>query len=156
MIDEAWPLQKKGVVPTKGTLIVNEFQEALIKFEPKTRGQEVLHAETYRQFNAFAEARRQRLHAVATGIPALLWWVVFIGAGVNILLIWMLDMKLVPHMILSGVISFYLATLIALIAAMDNPFRGEVCVSPDPYENVYEQVMTREPAHNPASQPKAP
>ena len=47
-------------------------------------------------------------------------------------------MKLVPHLILSGVISFYLATLIALIAAMDNPFRGEVCVSPDPYENVYE------------------
>jgi hypothetical protein len=68
----------------------------------------------------------------------------------------MLDMKLVPHLILSGVISFYLATLIALIAAMDNPFRGEVCVSTDPYENVYNTEMTREAAQAPAEQYTAP
>ena len=30
---------------------------------------------------------------------------------------------------------------IALIAAMDNPFRGEVCVSSDPYTYVYETQM---------------
>jgi hypothetical protein len=156
VIDEAWPLQKKGIVPTKGSLIINDFQETLIRFEPKTKGQEILHAETYRQFNSFVEARRLRLHSVTTGIPAILWWVVFIGAGVNILLIWMLDIKLVPHLILSGVISFYLATLIALIAAMDNPFRGEVCVSPEPYELVYQTVMKVEPTQAPAAQPKAP
>ncbi len=156
VIDEAWPLQKRGIIPAKGTVIINEFQDALIRFEPKTKGQEILHGETYRQFNAFVEARRQRLHAVGTGIPPLLWWVVFIGAGVNILLIWMLDIKLLPHMILSGVISFYLATLIALIAAMDNPFRGEVCVSSEPYELVYETVMRHETTQDPAPQPKAP
>jgi hypothetical protein len=151
VIDKAWPLQKKGIIPTEGTTIANHFQESLIRFEPGTKGQEILHAETYRQFNAFAEARRQRLYAVTTGIPGLLWWVVFIGAGVNILLIWMLDMKLVPHFILSGVISFYLATLIALIAAMDNPFRGEVCVSSDPYESVYQNVMKQDTEPAPGS-----
>ena len=156
VIDGAWPLQKKGIVPTQGTAIIDLFQDSLVKFEPQTKGQEILHAETYRQYNALVEARRQRLHAVDTGIPGILWWVVFIGAGVNVLLIWMLEMKLVPHMVLSGVISFYLATLIALIAAMDNPFRGEVCVSPDPYENVYETVMKPESTHAPAPQPKAP
>lgn len=156
VIYEAWPLQKKGIVPTKGTLLINEFQDSLIRFEPKTKGQEILHAETYRQFNAFVEARRMRLHSVTTGIPALLWWVVFIGAGVNILLIWMLDIKLLPHIILSGVISFYLATLIALIAAMDNPFLGEVCVSPDPYELVYQTVMKGETTQNPVPPIKTP
>jgi hypothetical protein len=141
VVDEAWPQQKQGIVPTGGTDLIDRFQELLVRFEPRTKGQEILHAETYRQFNSFAEARRQRLYAVTTGIPALLWWVVFIGAGVNIVLIWMLEMKLVPLLILSGVISFYLATLIALIAAMDNPFRGDVCVSSNPYESVYQNVM---------------
>jgi len=157
VIDEAWPDQKKGIVPTKGTMMINQFQEMLTRFEPKTRGQEILRAECYRQFNAFSEARRQRLNSVTTGIPAILWWVVIIGAGVNILLIWMLEMKLLPHLILSGVISFYLATLIALIAAMDNPFRGEVSVSPDAYEAVYKTDMQHHlpPATTP-SQPKSP
>jgi Protein of unknown function (DUF4239) len=156
VIDEAWPLQKKGIIPAGGTVMVNDFQDRMIRFEPKTKGQEILHAETYRQFNAFVEARRLRLHSVTTGIPALLWWVVFIGAGVNILLIWMLDVKLVPHLVLSGVISFYLATLIALIAAMDNPFLGEVCVQPDAFESVYESVMKHEPTEAPTSRPGAP
>ena len=39
------------------------------------------------------------------------------------------------------VLLLLLATLIALVAAMDNPFLGEVCVSSDPYESVYEHVM---------------
>jgi hypothetical protein len=156
VIDEAWPLQKKGIVPTEGTRMINHYQDTLIKFEPVTKGQEILHAEAYRQFNSFAESRRQRLHAVSTGIPALLWWVVLIGAGVNTVLIWMLDMKLMPHLILSGVISFYLATLIALVAAMDNPFRGEVCVSPEAYEIVYETVMMPVRAQGPVQQPQTP
>lgn len=156
VIDEAWPLQKKGVIPQRGTEMVGEFHQNLSRFEPQTMGQQVVHAEAYRQFNNFVDSRRQRLHSVTTGIPAILWWVVFIGAGVQILLIWMLDVKLVPHLLLSGVIAFYLATLIALIAAMDNPFRGEVSISPEAYELVYKTVMTTAVAPIPAPQPKAP
>jgi hypothetical protein len=58
---------------------------------------------------------------------------------------WILDMKLMSHFVLSGVVSFYLATLIALVAAMDNPFLGEVSVSPDAYQMVLDTVMTPEP-----------
>jgi hypothetical protein len=70
---------------------------------------------------------------------------VLLGAGVAVFLMWMLDMKLMSHFILSGVVSFYLATLIALVAAMDNPFRGEVSVSSEPYQMVLDTVMAPEP-----------
>jgi hypothetical protein len=106
--------------------------------------QQIVHAETIHQLNMFTEARRARLQAVNTGIPAILWTVVILGAGVAIFLMWMLDMKLIPHFILSGVVSFYLATLIALVAAMDYPFRGEVSVGADPYQMVLDTVMAPE------------
>lgn len=141
VIKEAWPLQQKGLIPTKGTLIVNEFQKELVKFEPQTKSQEIVHAEAFSQLNSFIEARRLRLHSVTTGIPAILWAVVLIGGAVQIFLLWLLEMKLVPHCLLSGVIAFYLATLIALIAAMDNPFRGEVSVTPDAFQLVLDTVM---------------
>jgi hypothetical protein len=145
VIKEAWPLQKKGLIPTKGTIIVNEFQKELMKFEPTTIGQQILHTEAIHQFNAFTEARRARLQSVTTGLPAILWAVVLIGAAVAIFLMWILDMKLVSHFVLSGVVSFYLATLIALVAAMDNPFLGEVSVSSDAFQLVLDTLMTPEP-----------
>jgi hypothetical protein len=145
VIKEAWPLQKKGRIPIKGTQIVNVFEKELMKFEPQTVTQQILHTEAIHQLNSFTEARRSRLQAVTTGIPAILWAVVIIGAGVAIFLMWILDMKLISHFVLSGVVSFYLATLIALVAAMDNPFLGEVSVSPEPYQLVLDTVMTPEP-----------
>jgi hypothetical protein len=145
VINEAWPLQKKGLIPTKGTKIVNQFEKELLKFEPQTVTQQIMHTETIHQLNAFTEARGARLQAVTTGIPAILWTVVIIGAGVAIFLMWILDMKLISHFVLSGVVSFYLATLVALVAAMDNPFLGEVSVSADPYQMVLDTVMAPEP-----------
>jgi hypothetical protein len=157
VIKEAWPLRQQGLIPTKGTKIVNEFEKELIKFEPRTVTQQIMHAETIHQLESFTEARRARLQAVNTGIPAILWTVVLIGAGVAIFLMWILDMKLVSHFVLSGVVSFYLATLIALVAAMDNPFRGEVSVGPDPYQMVLDTVMVPEPpvVESPGASPAA-
>jgi hypothetical protein len=83
-----------------------------------------------------------RLAAVTGGIPPILWYVVVIGAAINILLIWMLDMRLITHLFFGGLIAFFLATLIALVAAMDNPFRGEVSVTADAFESVYKLLMT--------------
>ena len=56
---------------------------------------------------------------------------VVIGAVPNIVLIWMLDMEVHVHVLLSGVLSVFLGVVIFLIAAMDNPFRGDVSVGPD-------------------------
>jgi hypothetical protein len=50
-------------------------------------------------------------------------------------------MKLIPQLFLGGITSFFLATLIALVAAMDNPFRGEVSIGPDAFQLIYDQLM---------------
>ncbi len=141
VIDEAWPLQRQGIIPPGGVQMVSDFQDELMKFEPTTPRLEILHAQTLAQFNTFVESRRLRLHAVNTGIPAIIWYVMLIGAAVNIVLIWLLDMKLIVHLFLGGVISFFLATLIAMTVAMDNPFRGEVSIPPTAFELLYEQYM---------------
>jgi hypothetical protein len=141
IIDEAWPQQQKGLLPKEGVAFINRYQDTLISFEPKTKAQEILHAETLRAFNEMVTARRKRIDAIEAEIPDILWYVVYLGAGINLLLIWLLDMRLVTHLFLGGIISFFLAALIALVGAMDKPFRGEVSVSSDPYKDIYEQLM---------------
>jgi len=56
-------------------------------------------------------------------------------------LIWLFDLRLRPHLILGGLVSFYLATVISVIALLDHPFRGDLGVSSEAFELVYNQLM---------------
>jgi hypothetical protein len=70
-----------------------------------------------------------------------MWYVVVVGAIINIALVWLFEMKLVTHLFLGGLLSFFLGAVILLIAVMDNPFRGEVSISPAAFEEVYRATM---------------
>src|SRR5262249_38566696 len=93
VINESWPLQRQGKVPAKGQTILDRFQGTMIKYEPKSRAQEILHAELFNQYNQLLEAQRKRVLAVTSAIPDILWFVVYIGAVINVLWIWLLEMK---------------------------------------------------------------
>jgi hypothetical protein len=144
VIDEAWPLQRKGIIPKGGIEKVVAFQQRLTQFEPKTKAQELLHAEALREFNKFVELRRLRLHSVTTGIPAVMWYVVIVGAIINIALVWLFELNFMPRLFLGAILAFFLGTMVCLIAAMDNPFRGEVSVSPEAFELVIELMDAQE------------
>ena len=142
IISEDWPLQQKGIVPTKSTEIVNIFQSQLSSYPLVTPRDQILFQEIVRQFNGFIEKRRQRLNAVNTGLPSLVWLILFIGAFINIVLTWLLVIqnKKLDIAINTG-IGLLLGSLIFLIAAMDNPFRGEYCVSSDAFQLLLNGLM---------------
>jgi hypothetical protein len=140
-IERDWPLQQRGIVPAEGTHRLRQFTDDLLSFEPAQMRDEVVHAETLRQVNNYMDLRRSRLNSVTVGIPPVLWWVVGIGAVLAVLLVAMLDMEIHVHLILGAALSLFLGLVIFLIAAMDNPFRGEVSVTSDPFRQVYASLM---------------
>jgi hypothetical protein len=143
VIEEAWPLQRAGVIPEGGVQRAAAIYERLVTFEPQTKAQEALHEATLRQFNTFFEYRRTRLYSVNSGIPTIMWLTVVVGAVINILLIWLFDLRLGTHLLLGGLISFFTATMICLIALLDNPYRGEVSIPPEAFQLIYDQLMAK-------------
>lgn len=140
-IEDAWPLQRKGIDPWK----VNRaapLHARLALVEPQTEGHKALHNAALRQFNDFFEARRLRLFYVTAGIPPIMWYTVAVGALINMFLIWMFDLRLRTHLLLGGAISFFTGTMICLIVLLDNPYRGAVGVSPYAFELIYGQMMS--------------
>jgi hypothetical protein len=137
VIEEEWPIQQQGDVPTKSIGRITEFQRKLTTFEPRTPGQEVLHAEAFSQFNKFIEDRRARLNSVSASLPSALWWVLSVGALINLLLMSMLAVRnLAAHLVISGLFAVFVAMMIFLIVAMDNPFLGEFSVAPTSFERL--------------------
>jgi len=137
----AWPEHQQGRVPEGSEVRLKAFQESLLAFEPQTSAQHIVHAESLRQFNIFMERHRLRQHAVTTGIPPIMWYVVIVGAILNISLIWLFDIDFLSHLALGGMLAFFLGTVIFLIAAMDHPFRGEVSIAPEAFETLYWERM---------------
>jgi hypothetical protein len=58
VIEEAWPAQRRGVIPEGGTARTTAFQNRLLSFQPQTRSEVILHAETIAQFGVFVDYRR--------------------------------------------------------------------------------------------------
>jgi Protein of unknown function (DUF4239) len=142
IVNEAWPSQRKGILPKGASKIVNKFQAKLLEIHPNNARDLLLYEKILDELNNVNNMRRQRLNVVTSGLPSTVWMVVFFGAIINIFLTWLL---IIPNnrldIIINALSGALLGSLIFLIAAMDNPFRGEVSVSPEPYLLLLEGIM---------------
>ena len=147
VIHEAWPLMRKGQVPSAGNEWMDRVQAGLISFEPATEGQKALHAETLAAFNRALEARRLRLDAVGTGLPGVMWVVIVFGAVISISACYFFrveDARL--HGLLVVLLSVLIGLVICMTVVMNHPFRGDLGLRADPYQLVYDQMMTPPPS----------
>jgi hypothetical protein len=112
-----------------------------VSFEPTTQTQQIVLQQTISNIDNLYQFRIERLAGVSMAIPGVFWYVVLIGAAINIILLWMLDMRFLPQLVLGGMIAFFLGVMIFLLIAMDQPLRGAVRIPSSSYELVYHVLM---------------
>ncbi|QYK49790.1 MAG: DUF4239 domain-containing protein [Phycisphaeraceae bacterium] len=143
VIEEAWPLQRKGEVPVGGVARIDTLQGHLIAFQPETESQKILRAEAFRAYNTMVLARRLRLDSVTTGLPAVMWFVVIAGALIGLTSSFFFKVDDARFQSIHAVLlSTFIGLVIFLIVALDRPYRGDLGLSAEPYQLVYDQLMT--------------
>lgn len=143
IIDNEWPLHKRGDVP-RGTLeLLERAQKAFFAFEPGTEGQKIVHAEIVQAFNRIIEHRRLRLQTVQdTALPAELWMVVTLLGVIAIASCFLLRVEsLRMHVLITSLVAAPIALLLFFIAVTDRPFQGGVHVSSKPFQTVLEEII---------------
>lgn len=142
VIHEAWPQQRQGKVPREGVEWMDRLQARLYSFEPATRGQEIIHAETLSAFNALVQKRRQRLESVSAAIPGVLWCVLLPGAMgcMAICVLFHVESERFKVVMLLGLACF-LSLVLFVIFALDRPYCGDTGITADPYQLVYDHHM---------------
>jgi hypothetical protein len=142
VIEKEWPAHRRGEAPEDVTLVLDAIENDLLTFEPTKESEKIGHAEVLHSLDEVVDLRRLRLQSVTGGLPAALWSVVIVGAWLTVALtylFWVENVRL--HAILVGLLATFIALLVFLTAAMDNPFRGEFSVSPDAFRAVLDNVM---------------
>ena len=141
VIEKDWPAHRKTRIPQGGEHRLQAIREALFSFEPASKTQEVLHSEIIREFNAMNVSREQRLSAVTSAMPVVLWCVVIFGGVLTLVFLWMIHMDFIPQIFLGVMTALFLGVMTFLIFAMDHPFQGAISVGPDAFQSVYDLAM---------------
>ncbi len=141
VINEDFPAHRQGRITNGGSNRLQLIERRLAEYEPTSRSREILHSEVFRGFSEVSSARHQRLAAVDVRIPAVLWYVVAIGAAITVTMLWMLNMRFRSHLLLGGIVSFFLGVMLFVILAMDRPLRSELGVGADAFRLIYDVVM---------------
>jgi len=98
--------------------------------------QEYVGAEADR-FNQLVGFRSQRLDYVESGVPAVLWIALGVGAIVTIGFAMIFGLSSTTlHLIMTGSLSAVIGVLLFVAIAIDHPFAGDVAVGPAPLERV--------------------
>ncbi len=137
VIQEEWPVQQRGELPSAGWKPLHKLHRQLVSFDPQTRGQAVIQADFLRTLNELYKARQARLTAAAGHIPDVIWWIIAIGGALTVAFSYLFGFESFRlHLTMTGAIAASLTLVIVLIIALDWPFRGDVSVSPQAYIDV--------------------
>jgi hypothetical protein len=141
IITEAWPAQARGQLTDNATRRLNALEQTLVRYEPVTIGQQILHAETLRQMNELTALRRKRVYAIGGGLPWVMWSVVLIGAALTISVTYLLQIRRRIQLVLTGFFAMFIGLVVFVIASLDQPLSGPLAIDSRPYQLVRDQLM---------------
>jgi hypothetical protein len=138
VLTREWPEMARGApVGDEGWVPLRKFHQDLISIRTIDPVQVAIFSETLSRLNLLYDARRSRLLAAQDHIEPAVWWVMLIGSAVMIGFTFLFGMeRFGMHMLMTVVVAASLALVIALIAAFDYPFRGQVQIGPNGFEAV--------------------
>jgi hypothetical protein len=144
VINDEWPNQQQGIVLAKGNFILDEFRFTMKVYGTQSQKDFLFYDKLQTSYNTFLEKRRKRLDIVNNGLPTSIYTVLIIGLFLNVIISWLIKVdnrKL--ELIVSFLMGIIAGSLVFIIVAMDNPFRGQFSVSADSFKMVLETVMAK-------------
>lgn len=137
LIEVAWPAYKRGEELDDGESIITLIHQKITAMEPKTSDQAVAYETVVASFFNMTSARSLRIDSADISIPKPFWFVIFGGSMMSIPILYFLKVpSLRLHVIFIVVYTFYLSGIVALIAILDNPMRGRISASSEPFSRV--------------------
>jgi hypothetical protein len=141
ILNQAWPLQRRGIPTDEATRKLTKLEHLLVQFEPATSGQQILHSQVLTQYNQVAGLRRERLHAIGGGLPSVMWSVVLIGAILTITVTYLLEINRKLHFVMTGFLSMFIGLIVFVIASLDRPLSGPLAIDSHPYQLVLDRLI---------------
>ncbi len=144
VIDEEWASLSRGEPSEQAVERIEELWRAFRQIEPRTEQEKAVYAESLAQLAALHHRRWQRLFDSRDRVPRAMWAVLAAGGVITVGFSYLFGVRRVHAQIaITGTLAATIAMMLFLIYAIDQPFTGDLRVSPEAFEEVL-TVLTRD------------
>jgi hypothetical protein len=137
VVEEEWPLMERGKASPKAWAILDDIRDSIQSLDPSTDAQQVLYEQGLERVHDLSDARRERLLEAQEGIPGILWVMLLVGGVVTVGFTYLFGLEnTTTHMLMVAALTLVICLILFTVAALNLPFRGDVRVGPDAFEQV--------------------
>jgi hypothetical protein len=138
-IVKGWPAMERGIEDPDVTHTLDDVYSTALRFHPGDGRETALLAEILHQLDLVTQARRARLVMASGIVPGIVWLVLFNGAALTIGFTFFFGAaNLRAQIMMTGILSILIFSVLLIIIALDHPFAGTVKVGPEALSAVLE------------------
>lgn len=144
IIEVEWPTYANGGEPLRFDPLIRTIRDALYSIKPVDEEQKSIVEKAFVAFERVIVARQSRIETyINTGIPSVFWIILTAGALITLTLTFFVHFKSYSAQVcLTTLFAISIGLVFFLMAAIDNPYRGQVHVSHEPYEALYKNLVS--------------
>lgn len=150
VIEKEWPKLAEKQDSQEAWDVYRKLWSVCVSYEPVTQRQSNTQSALIEAMKSIGEGRRMRMEALHSGLPTELWIVLFIGGGATILFTYFFTAEnLKIQAVMVGMVSLVISLNLFLLFTYDDPFYGDVKVTPSAFETQLKLYEIDEAAANP-------
>lgn len=134
-INDEWPKLSQHATSTVAWDTYRKLWKVCVFLKPKDQGESNVQQTLLNCMVTLADNHRMRVEALHNGLPVVLWVVLVIGGVATIVFTYFFSAhRLKIQLIMVSMVSLVICLNIFLLASYDDPFSGDVKVSPTAFE----------------------
>jgi hypothetical protein len=136
LIGDEWPRMRAGERSSEARVLVESIDASVRALAVTSPRLQNIQSQMLSAMETALADRDMRLSMDATGINSVLWVVLLLGALVTVAFTYLFGFQhTVMQQVMIGMLSFLIGLVLFLTLAFDYPFRGDVSIGPDAFEN---------------------
>jgi Protein of unknown function (DUF4239) len=136
-VRQEWPLMERGKSSPKAYELLDGMRASVEALHPTNDAQTVLYDNLLQRLHELGAARRARLLEAEEGLPAILWAVLLVGGVITVGFTYLFGLRSTTvHVLMVAALALIIGLVLFTVAALDYPFRGDVRIGPEAFEQV--------------------
>lgn len=136
MIDREWPAMRRGLSSRGGGATLDATIAGVSEFRPGNPGATNAQALVLGALTRVHDARQYRLGDNLAGVAPFQWTVMLIGAVVVLLFCFLFGARQEATLLfMNAAVAVIIVTTWVLIFSLDYPFRGDLAITPQPFQD---------------------
>ncbi|HTA37712.1 MAG TPA: DUF4239 domain-containing protein [Candidatus Acidoferrales bacterium] len=136
--EEEWPAMARGQQSAQADTLIEQIDRMIRHLDVKTMKEVDVHQQMLVAMDQALRDRDTRLTMSATGISAIMWMVLVLGAVVTVAFTYLFGYKHSPmRNVMAGSLGLLIGLVLFLTVSLDYPFRGGITIGPDAFEDLH-------------------